>query len=251
MSIACRTVLITGASRGLGRALARTFAEAGYRVALHFNSNEVAAQTALHELPGENHLLVQGPLAKPECARAVFARAAGGLGKVDVLINNAGIYYDHPPLSSSTEEWTNAWNEMLAVNLLAPAVLSREALAHMAEIGGGAIINISSRGAYRGEPAAPAYGASKAGLNSLTQSLALASARHGIYVYGIAPGWINTDMAAPYLEGANAEALKAQSPLGRIAEPEEIARIALFLADPDSSFMTGAIVDANGASYLR
>ncbi|MCB0345164.1 MAG: SDR family oxidoreductase, partial [Bdellovibrionales bacterium] len=169
----------------------------------------------------------------------------------DVLVNNAGVYFDHPPLNCTIEQWSDAWSKTIGVNLMGPAYLCHAAVNHMKQIGGGSIINISSRGAYRGEPDAPAYGASKAGLNSLSQSLALACAKDNIFVYGIAPGWIETDMAQPYLDGARGEDIRKQSPLGRAAQPEEIARIALFLASRESSFMTGTIVDANGASYLR
>jgi 3-oxoacyl-[acyl-carrier protein] reductase len=246
-----KTVLVTGGSRGLGRAICELFAANGYRVGVHFVQNRAAAQDCLAALPGDGHVLIDGAMAKPDQARHVFASAADKLGGVDVLINNAGIYFDHPPLATSADEWSSAWEEMLGVMLLGPACLCHAAIAHMRERGGGSIINISSRGAYRGEPDAPAYGAAKAGLNSMSQSLAVACARHGIYVYGIAPGWIDTDMATPYLTGDEADTILKQSPLGRVARPEEIARIALFLASDESSWLTGTIIDANGASYLR
>jgi NAD(P)-dependent dehydrogenase (short-subunit alcohol dehydrogenase family) len=246
-----RTVLVTGGSRGLGRAIAEQFAADGYRVAVHFVRNRAAAEACLAALAGDDHVLVEGPIAKLEHARAVFASAAAQLGGVDVLINNAGVYFDHPPATTSADEWSRAWDEMIGVMLLGPAHLCHAAIAHMRVRGRGAIINISSRGAYRGEPDAPAYGAAKAGLNSLTQSLAVACAKHNISVYGIAPGWIETDMATPYLSGAAGDAIRNQSPLGRIAQPNEIARIALFLASDESAWMTGTIVDANGASYLH
>ena len=121
---------------------------------------------------------------------------------------------------------------------------------HMIEGGGGRIINISSRGAFRGEPAAPAYGASKAALNSLSQSLAVALAKHGIQVYGVAPGYVATDMISDLL-GEHGEEIIAQSPLNRVARPEEVAATVAWLAAPEAEFLTGAIVDINGASYLR
>ena len=246
-----RTVLVTGASRGLGRAIAEQFAAAGYHVAVHCFRNRPAAEECLAALSGSGHVMVEGAIAEPGDAGAVIAKAVDGLGQVDVLVNNAGVYFDHSPLATSPDEWSKAWREIVGVNLFAPAWMCHAAVAHMRERGGGSIVNISSRGAYRGEPDAPAYGAAKAGLNSLTQSLAVACVPVGIHVYGIAPGWIDTDMATPYLSGAAGDSIRNQSPLGRVAAPSEIARIALFLASEESSWMTGTIIDANGASYLR
>jgi NAD(P)-dependent dehydrogenase (short-subunit alcohol dehydrogenase family) len=117
--------------------------------------------------------------------------------------------------------------------------------------GGGRIINISSRGAFRGEPGKPAYGASKAGLNSLTQSLAVALAPHQIFVAAVAPGFVNTELAAEVLSGADGDAIRAQSPFNRVAEPQEVAHAVLFLASKGAEFSTGTIIDVNGASYLR
>jgi NAD(P)-dependent dehydrogenase (short-subunit alcohol dehydrogenase family) len=117
--------------------------------------------------------------------------------------------------------------------------------------GGGQIVNVSSRGAFRGEPDAPAYGASKAGLNAMSQSLAKALAPHNIYVYVVAPGWVETDMAAESMSGPAGDQVRAQSPLNRIATPDEVARTILFLASEGTEFLTGCIVDINGASYLR
>jgi NAD(P)-dependent dehydrogenase (short-subunit alcohol dehydrogenase family) len=121
----------------------------------------------------------------------------------------------------------------------------------MVEIGGGRIVNVTSRGAFRGEPDHAAYGASKAGLNSLSQSMAKALAPHGIYVTAVAPGFVETDMAAPYLHGPRGDEIRDQSPMGRAASAEEVARVIVFLATSGAESTTGAIVDVNGASYLR
>ena len=117
--------------------------------------------------------------------------------------------------------------------------------------GGGRIVNVSSRGAFRGEPGQPAYGASKAGLNALGQSLAIALAPHNIMVTGVAPGFVDTDMAAAHLQGASGAAIRAQSPLGRVARPAEVAAAVFYLASPQAEWASGAILDLNGASYLR
>ena len=166
-------------------------------------------------------------------------------------MNNAGVYEEHRIDGAEWEEWRRAWERTVAVNLLGPAHLSYWAARRMIDAGGGRIVNVTSRGAFRGEPTAPAYGAAKAGLNALTGSLAKALAPRGIFVAAVAPGFVETDMAEPFLAGPGGEAIRAQSPLGRAAAPEEIAEVVLFLASGRCGFATGAVVDANGASHLR
>jgi NAD(P)-dependent dehydrogenase (short-subunit alcohol dehydrogenase family) len=178
-------------------------------------------------------------------------RVVAGMGGLNILVNNAGMFELHPVEKTDPDRWADIWERTVDVNLRAPALLSFAAARHMITQGGGSIINIGSRGAFRGEPTAPAYGASKAGLHALGQSLATALAPHRILVHTIAPGWVETDMGLPYLHGPEGESVRNQSPLGRVGQPEEIARIVLFLASPRSEYLTGCIIDANGASYLR
>lgn len=147
--------------------------------------------------------------------------------------------------------WQDVWSRTIATNLIGPANLSFLAARLMMERGGGRVVNVSSRGAFRGEPETPAYGASKAGLNAMSQSLAQALAPHGVFFYVVAPGFVETDMADSLLRGPEGEGIRSQSPLGRVATPEEVARTVAFLATEAPDFMTGAIVDVNGASYLR
>jgi 3-oxoacyl-[acyl-carrier protein] reductase len=246
-----RVVLVTGGSRGIGRAVAGEFAARGATVAVQFRSDRAAADATLAGLAGTGHLALQADLADPEQARSLVARVVERLGRVDVLVNNAGIYRAQPVLETGWEEWRRSWQETIATNLLGPANLIHAVAPHMVAAGGGRIVNVSSRGAFRGEPDHPAYGASKAGLNSLGQSMARALGRHGIYVTTVAPGYVETDMAAPFLEGPRGDAIRAQSPLGRVATPEEVARVVVFLATPGAESTTGAVVDVNGASYLR
>ena len=246
-----KVVLVTGASRGIGRAIAAAFAEAGARVAIHYHVNRKAAEETLAGLKSGPHALFQADVADSAQAEALADRVAKEMGGIDVLVNNAGIFEEHPPAESSYEEWRTAWRRTLDANLVGPANLSFCAVQHMLSRGGGKIVNVSSRGAFRGEPDAPAYGASKAGLNSFSQSMAKALAPRNIFVYCVAPGWVETDMATPHLAGATGEAIRAQSPLNRVAAPEEIARTVVFLAGPGTDFMTGCVVDINGASYLR
>ena len=147
--------------------------------------------------------------------------------------------------------WQRAWRRTLAINLEGPAHVCWCAARVLRAAGGGVIVNVGSRGAFRGEPDAPAYGASKAGLNALSQSLAVALAPHGIRVGVVAPGFVETDMAAALLDGPEGDGIRAQSPFGRVARPEEVASAVLFLASADAAFASGAIIDVNGASYLR
>jgi NAD(P)-dependent dehydrogenase (short-subunit alcohol dehydrogenase family) len=180
-----------------------------------------------------------------------WGEALSSFGRIDILVNNAGIFTEHPPLTTSTDSWRETWRTTLAANLLGPAHLSHLAARSMAAAGGGRMVNISSRGAFRGEPDAPAYGASKAGLNALSQSLAKALAPHKVIVLCIAPGWVETEMAAQHLHGEKGQELLAQHPLGRVATTEEVARTAVFCAMDAPAAMTGAVLDLNGASYLR
>jgi 3-oxoacyl-[acyl-carrier protein] reductase len=243
--------LVTGASRGIGRAVAEELAARGATVVVHFRADRRAADDTLAALGPGRHLTAQADLADPGQARALIGRVVADLGRLDVLVNNAGIYEDQPILGTSYEDWQRIWRRTLETNLLGPANLMHAVAPHMVAAGGGRIVNISSRGAFRGEPSHAAYGASKAGLNSLGQSMAQALGRHGIYVTTVAPGYVETDMAAPYLDGPGGDAIRAQSPLERVATAREVARVVVFLATPGAESTTGAIVDVNGASYLR
>jgi len=244
-------VLVTGASRGVGRAIARAFAGHGARVVVHYAANQEAAEATLATLEGGRHHLSRADLRDPAAVHRLMADAERAVGRIDVLVNNAGVYEEHDVRSATFEEWQAAWDRTLATNLLGPAHLSFCVAQHMRQHGGGRIVNVSSRGAFRGEPTAPAYGASKAGLNAMSQSLAQRLAPHGVFVGVVAPGFVDTDLAARVLDGPNGEAIRSQSPIGRVAKPEEVAYAVLFLASEGSEFSTGTIIDVNGASYLR
>ena len=246
-----RAVLVTGGARGIGRAVAQAFASAGDRVAVHYSASEEQAVRTLDGLPGDGHLSVRANLADPDQARRAVDAAAAGLGGLDVLVNNAGVFIAHPPTGTSFLDWQQAWASTLAVNLQAAANCTFCAVPHLVAAGGGAVVNVSSRGAFRGEPNAPAYAASKAGLNAFGQSMAVALAGHGISVSTVAPGFVETGMAREALTGSSGDAVRAQSPFGRVARPEEVAAAVLWLASPEARFASGTIVDVNGASYLR
>ena len=251
MSFSDKVILVTGASRGIGRSIAGLFAAEGATVVVHYHSNREAAELTRRSLAGSDHLVLQADMGNPGDVRRLIETTVQTLGRLDVLVNNAGLFELHPPSQASIDQWMHAWNRTIDTNLSGPAHAAFFAAKQMISQGGGRIINISSRGAFRGEPDAPAYGASKAGLNAFSQSMAKALAPHKIYVYAIAPGWVDTDMATPYLQGAEGDAIRNQSPLGRVARPEEVARTVIFLATEGSEFLTGCVVDINGASYLR
>ena len=180
----------------------------------------------------------------------MVATVVDRLGRIDVLVNVAGIHVPHPVLETTYDEWQQAWQTTIATNLLGPANLVFQVVPHMVAAGGGRIVNISSRGAFRGEPDHPAYGASKAALNNFAGSMARALAPHGIYVTTVAPGLMDTDTADPPLTEDELRA-RAASPLGRAGDPAEVARLVVFVATPGTEYLTGAVVDLNGASYLR
>jgi NAD(P)-dependent dehydrogenase (short-subunit alcohol dehydrogenase family) len=248
--VASRAVLVTGASRGIGRAVARAFAERGDRVAVHHRDSAALAADVLAGLPGSGHTIVGADLADPEAVRQMVEAAVADLGGLDVLVNNAGVYLWHPITEVSYEQWQDAWRQTLAVNLTGAANVTWCAVQHMRHTGG-RIVNVSSRGAFRGEPRNPAYGASKAGLNAFGQSLARALAPLRISVATVAPGYVDTEMAAEDLNSARGDEIRAQSPFNRVATPEEIAAAVVYLASDEAEWASGSVLDLNGASYLR
>lgn len=246
-----RAVLVTGASRGIGAAIARAFAAQGDRVAVHHGRSADRAEAVVGSLPGDGHVTVQADMTDADHVRTAVDSAADQLGGLDVLVNNAGVFLAHPPLSTSYDDWRATWAQTLATNLTGAADATFCAIPHLRAAGGGAVVNVSSRGAFRGEPNCPAYAASKAGLNAFGQSMALVLAPLGISVGTVAPGFVQTEMAREVLTGTGGDAVRAQSPFGRVAHAEEVAAAVLWLASPGARFASGTIIDVNGASYLR
>ncbi len=255
MDFTNRTVLVTGGTRGIGRAIALSFAKKGARVAVLFRSDQLSADKTLAELEGEGegegHIAIKADVADPDQVEMAVNDVVQRFGSLDVVVNNAGIGIYHPLPTTNYEDWQQAWRQTIDANLIGPANICFCAAKHMIDSGGGRIVNITSRGAFRGEPTKAAYGASKAGLNSLSQSLAVALAEYKIFVGAVAPGFVNTELTADRLNGPEGVEIKAQSPFNRVAEPEEVAHAVLFLASAGAEFSTGTIIDVNGASYLR
>jgi 3-oxoacyl-[acyl-carrier protein] reductase len=246
-----KVALVTGSSRGIGREIARELASRGARVAVHYRADREAARETLASLAGGPHAVFGADVADAGAARELVEDVTREMGGVDVLVNNAAIFEAHPVPETDYAAWREAWSRTMATNLIGPANLSYLVARTMMERGGGRVVNVSSRGAFRGEPDTPAYGASKAGLNAMSQSMAQALAPHGVLFYVVAPGFVESDMASSVLEGPQGAGIRAQSPLGRVATAEEVARTVGFLATEAPAFMTGAILDVNGASYLR
>lgn len=251
MDFTDKVILITGAARGIGRATAEAFARLGGTVAVHYHTSRKLAEQLAESLPGENHHVFSADLTDPAACEKLIGEILQKFGRIDVLVNNAGIYEVKPLKDLNYAGWQQTWKNTLAANLVAPANLCFLAAQVMMKQSSGKIINISSRGAFRGEPDAPAYGAAKAGLNQLSQSLAQALAPYNIFVGVVAPGFVHTDMAAVLLDGPQGAAIREQSPLKRAATPQEIAEAVVRLAADGMMYATGCILDINGASYLR
>jgi 3-oxoacyl-[acyl-carrier protein] reductase len=241
-----RSVLITGASRGIGAATARAVHRDGGTVILHYGSSAEAAIALAEELGGERVHLVQGDLTNPSETQRVWAASLAAVGRLDVLVNNAGAWIASP--IDDEAGWRQGWARNLALNLTAPADLIRLAILHFREHVGGTVVNVASRSAHRGDDAEHlAYGAAKGAILALTRGLARGYAGDGILAYAVAPGWVATGLADDAL---NAEAVAAL-PLGEITPPEDVAETIAFLASGRARHATGSTIDITGADYVR
>ncbi|MCL3820020.1 SDR family NAD(P)-dependent oxidoreductase [Aeromicrobium wangtongii] len=251
-----RRVLVTGASRGIGRAVAQAFAAQGDTVAVHYASSPGDAEQTLASLAGDGHVLLQADVGDPDAARRLVEDVVEALGGVDVLVNNAavapGTANRHRIGEVGYEAWQTTWRRMIDVDLLGAANVTYCVADHLIGRGvPGSIVNVGSRGAFRGEPDFPAYGAAKAALHAFGQSMAVALAPHDISVTSVAPGFVATERQLEKLDGPAGDELRAQSPHGRVGTAEEVAAAVVYLASPAAAWSTGAVLDVNGASYLR
>ena len=246
-----KIVLLTGASRGIGAAAFKSAIDAGAKVILHYGKSHDAAARLTEGVDPERFLALSADLAEPDEVTRLWNEALAWKGDINVLVNNAAIY-EHADLDWPLEQWHASWSRTLQVNLQAPADLCRSAIQHYRARGGGIIINIASRGAFRGERAAYAhYSASKGALVSLTRSLARSFAKEGVLSYCVSPGWTATDMA---FQGASPEVLEAgklENPFGEITPPEDVAEVITFLSSGRSPHANGVTIDVTGGSYMR
>jgi NAD(P)-dependent dehydrogenase (short-subunit alcohol dehydrogenase family) len=243
-------VLVTGASRGIGRAIAEDMIRASAVVGVHYNRDRAAAASVTDGTGGKAKAL-QADLSDASACVALFQQAADVLGGVDVLVNNAGIALSSP-LDDPVEDCTAAWNRTLAVNLVAAGILSREAIRHFEQRGGGRIINIASRAAFRGDTVDYlAYAASKGGMVALSRSIARGCGKAGVKSFVIAPGFTRTEMAQAFIDQYGEELAMKDVALDRLTEPEDIAPLAVFLASGLADHATGTSIDVNAGSYVR
>ncbi len=249
-----KTILLTGASKGIGAATAAILGEAGAHVVAHYGSDREGAEVATAAIPPERLLLVQADLADLNAVERLWTEALAWRGRIDVLVNNAAVMDFSGSFSAPLETWDRVWDQALDVNVKAPARLMRNAVNHYLEVGGGAIITISSWAAQRGvtNPATIAYGASKAAVRSATQSIARAYARDNILAYVVTPGVVRTRLSEQFAATQGGEELiSATLANGKWVTPAELGNLVAFLASGAVPQMSGATIDVNGASYVR
>ncbi|HEY6916135.1 MAG TPA: SDR family oxidoreductase [Allosphingosinicella sp.] len=230
-----KNILVTGTSRGIGAAIMAA----------------LQGQNALGHASSAGENRIAADLSKPGAAEALWAQALERLGHIDVLVNNAGIF-EASPIEDGHDAWLDGWERTMRINLTASAELCRLAVLHFRERGGGRIVNVASRAAYRGDsPKHWHYAASKAGMIGMTKSIARGYAAENILAFAVCPGFTMTGMAEDYLESRGGAKLLADIPLGRVAGPEEVAETVRWLALDAPASATGAAIDVNGASYVR
>ena len=249
--LAGKTVLVTGGSRGIGAAVVEAVAAADADVVLHYGASRDRAEAVAAGIGAGRCHLVEADFEDDSAIETMWHEAVAWKGRIHVLVNNAGIF-EPAVVDDDFDTWRHAWQRTLQVNLLSCAHLCRQAIRHFAEHGGGIIINISSRAAFRGdEPDFMHYAASKGGMVALTRSIARGYAAAGILAYGVAPGYVRTEMAEEFTSVHGEEAVIREIPLGDMATPEEVAALTAFLASGKAPSATGTTIDVNGASYVR
>jgi NAD(P)-dependent dehydrogenase (short-subunit alcohol dehydrogenase family) len=249
--LAGKVCLVTGGAGGIGAAITEVLVAGGARVIVHYHANEAAAAALAARFGEERVARVRADLAERMGAAELWRASVAVWGGVDVLVNNAATM-PAAPLDAEWDDWHRAWDETLRVNLVAAADLSREAVKHFRGRGGGILVNVASRAAFRGDTLDyMAYAASKAGLVTLTRSIARGAGRDRVLAYVVAPGFVDTPMARQFTDRHGVELAVRDIPLGTMAPPGDVANVVAFLASGAAPHATGTSIDINGASYVR
>lgn len=244
-----KRVLVTGSSRGIGRAIATRLAAEGWNVALHYGHHSSEAEDVRKSLGSRVAGCYGTDLASPKGAEKLWEQAVAD-GPIHALVNNAGTYLPCDFLNTGDAAFAAIWHKTFAINFEAPIQLIRNAAKHFVHSGGGSILNVCSRVGFKGESGASLYAASKAALINMTRSLAVELAPENVRLFGIAPGWVETAMSRDGMEDRLDEIL-AGIPVGRMATPEDCAGTAAFLLSESAAYLSGVVIDINGASYFH
>jgi NAD(P)-dependent dehydrogenase (short-subunit alcohol dehydrogenase family) len=251
MDLKGQNILVTGASQGIGRAIARELMAKGARVVVHYNSHRQAALDLIAEYPQTESIALQAAMDQPGEVAKLFEESVGQLGRLHTLIVNAGIFPPHK-VSGDTDAWWEVWKRTLAVNLDAAGLLTKLGITHFRETGGGRFIYIGSRAAFRGETEDfLAYAASKGGLTSLARSVARSFGKDRITSFTIAPGFTRTAMAEPFIAAYGEETLLNEISLPELTLPEDISPLAAFICSGGMDHATGTVIDVNAGSYMH
>jgi len=250
ISLNGKVVLVTGASRGIGAAIAKACSDSGAKVALHYNSNQSQAEEVLRGLSCGSKAF-QADLGSTESLIQLFEQVIDSFGCIDVLVNNAGIAISSD-ISSDNASWIRDWDTTFAVNTRAQGLLCKLAIDHFIKRGGGRIINISSRAAFRGDTSEYlAYGASKGAIVALTRSIARYYGKQNIAAFNIAPGFVRTDMAQDFMDQYGEDYALNDIALNKLTEPQDLAPMIVLLASGLADHATGCTIDINAASYVH
>lgn len=244
-----KRALVTGSSRGIGKAIALELARNGWQVAVHYSGHRAEAEQTASELGANSSGIYAADLTDPANASKLFAEAVSD-GAIHAVINNAGVYLPLEFMKTGDAAFLANWHRTFAINFDSPLTLIRLACKHYSQLGGGKILNVCSRVGFKGEGGASLYAASKAALINVTRSLAMELAPNNIQLFGIAPGWVDTAMAREGMNDREPEIL-ASIPLGRMGTPEDCAAVAAFLLSPQAEYLSGTVIDINGASYFH
>ena len=243
-------ILVTGASGGIGKCIAQDLGGSGATVAVHYNRSAVNAETLARKL-GRGAKAFQADLSNPEECFSLFVDVLDAFEKIDVLVNNAGMIMNSP-FDMPADEWLSYWNSTIMVNLTAAGILSRAAVNHFIPQGGGRIINIASRAAFRGDtPEYLAYAAAKSGMVAMSRSIARAFGKQGVKSFVVAPGFVRTDINRPFIKQYGEDFLVRDLALGSLTEPEDVSPTVVFLASGLMDHATGCSIDINAGSYVR